>query len=328
MNDEADWFEEMPAIRVSSGARLHFGLFDVKAPFGGAGMMIDGPLTSVVVSVSRSFEALPCRADRLVEIAKRIAVRLPAIWVENGLPRCQVDIQAAADSHCGLGSGTQLALATAMAMSHFFSLDLSRHDLIHEIASRGRRSSIGSIGFFEGGLITEDGRDQSYEPCSTWRRIALPAEWRIILACPQTQASGVSGEVEGAAFAALAPALPEYRATLARLSDQMLTSGEQGDFESFSTVISQFNALSGELFAAHQGGCYNGEAVQRLVRRLESLGGRGVGQSSWGPTVFAFCKCKVEARRICKSLRDVACRVVKPQASGYVLERSPSTSCK
>jgi len=326
MSNEADWYEEMPTIRVSTGARLHFGLFDVKAPFGGAGMMIDHPHTSIVVSPSRTFEALPCRVDRLVEIAKRIALRLPALLISDGLPRCRVVVEAAADSHCGLGSGTQLALATAVAMSRFFSLDLSRHDLVHEIASRGRRSSIGSIGFFEGGLIAENGQDQSYEPSSAWRRIALPAEWRIVLACPQSQRSGVSGEVEGAAFAALAAAPPEYRENLARLCDQMLQSGEQGNFESFSSLMSQFNALSGDLFAAHQGGCYNGEDVLTLVRQLESLGGRGVGQSSWGPTVFAFCECEVEAQRICEALEEATCRVVKPQASGYVLERSPSTS--
>jgi len=328
MSSEADWFEELPTIRVSTGARLHFGLFDVKAPFGGAGMMIDHPHTTVSVSHSHSFEALPFRADRLVEIAKRIALRLPALLISDGLPRCRVVVEAAADSHCGLGSGTQLALATAVAISRFFSLDLSRHELVHEIASRGRRSSIGSIGFFEGGLIAEDGQEQSYEPCSAWRRITLPAEWRVVLACPQSHRSGVSGEVEGAAFAALAHAPPEYRANLARLCDQMLQSGEQADFDSFSSLMLQFNALSGDLFAVQQGGCYNGEDVLTLVRRLESLGGRGVGQSSWGPTVFAFCECEDEAQRIYGSLDGVGCRIVKPQAAGYVLERSPSTSCK
>jgi beta-ribofuranosylaminobenzene 5'-phosphate synthase len=324
VNDES----QLELVRVKTGARLHFGLFDVKPPFGGVGLMVDHPRTSVAVSSSSTFEVLPYRAERIVEIAKQVAKRLPASLLDGGLPRCKVVVEAAADSHCGLGSGTQLALATAVSMCQFFSLDLSRHELVHDIASRGRRSSIGSIGFFEGGLISEEGKDQRYEPGPAWQRIALPTDWRIVLACPQDLGSGISGEAEGAAFAALPAASPEYRANLVQLCSRLMKSGENADFDSFCSLISRFNSLSGELFAAHQGGCYNGEQVLRLVRRIESLGEQGVGQSSWGPTVFAVCKNQEAANNLRDSLTGIACRVVKPQASGYVLERSPSTSCK
>lgn len=316
------------AIRVTTGSRLHFGLFDVKPPFGGVGLMVDHPRTRIVVDTADSFEVRPCHVDRIAEIASRVAQRLPIAMTTAGMPNCKVIVESAADPHRGLGSGTQLALATALAMSEFFSLKLSRQQLVQEVSLRGRRSSIGSIGFFEGGLIAENGRDRSYQPCSGWRQQILPEAWRIVLASPPVDAVGVSGEAEGAAFAALAPASREHRAELVRLSEEMMRASEAADFDAFSALVAKFNARSGELFAAHQGGCFNGEAVRTLVDRIMALGVRGVGQSSWGPTVFALCENEIAATRLSQSLDDIHCRVVKPQSAGYELSRSPSTSCK
>jgi beta-ribofuranosylaminobenzene 5'-phosphate synthase len=315
-------------IRVSTGARLHFGLYDVVTPYGGIGLMVDHPTTTVAVEAAERFEAQPCSVERLTEIAERIAKRLPISRIADGLPRCKVTIEAVASAHRGLGSGTQLSLSAAAAMSEFFSLRLSRHELVHEIAARGRRSAIGSIGFYQGGLIAEDGSDHDFDSGSTWQRVELPATWRIVLACPSQHDSGVCGEAEGAAFAELPPATPEHRDELLRLGQQIMLSASVADFETFCTAVSKFNARSGDLFAKHQGGSYNGLSVEALVQRLVELGPTGAGQSSWGPTVFGFCRDETQAEQMIAALQDISCRVVKPQASGYVLERSPTTSCK
>ncbi|MGV3485582.1 MAG: beta-ribofuranosylaminobenzene 5'-phosphate synthase [Planctomycetaceae bacterium] len=316
-------------VLVATGSRLHFGLFDVRVPFGGVGLMIDHPRTVVTVDAGDRFEVSPCPVERVREIAVRIAARLPEGLCRTGLPRCRVKIEAMADWHCGLGSGTQLALATAVAISEFFGLELSRQELVEEIASRGRRSAIGSIGFFEGGLIAEDGSHHAYEaPGATWSRTVLPETWRVVLASAGAQGDGVSGEAEGAAFAALPPASPEYRQDLVRLAGEIVHAGRTADFEAFSVAVSTFNARSGQLFSAQQGGCFNGPAVEALVERIKSLGIMGVGQSSWGPTVFAFCQSEPEALNLRRSLEEICCRIVKPQATPYCLSRSPRTSCR
>ena len=48
-----------------------------------------------------------------------------------------------------------------------------------------------------------------------------------------------------------------------------------------------FNARSGDLFAAEQGGTYAGAEVAAVVAWLRRQKVRGVGQSSGGPGVFA-----------------------------------------
>ena len=52
----------------------------------------------------------------------------------------------------------------------------------------------------------------------------------------------------------------------------------------------ELNARAGDAFAAAQGGRYAAPAVTALVARLRGLGVKGVGQSSWGPTVFAVVR--------------------------------------
>lgn len=304
-------------VRISTGSRLHFGLYDVKAPFGGVGLMVDLPRTSVSVCSAESFEVHPCPVVRISEVAQRLALRLPSAMKTGDLPNCRVVVESAAEPHCGLGSGTQMSVSAAVAMSHFFSLELSRYELVNEIASRGRRSSIGSIGFFEGGLIAENGQAHRFESNESWRRVSLPLSWCLVLAYPDRNLVGISGEAEGEAFATLEAAAPEYRRRLVQLGDEILKLGAEGDFAAFSSTVATFNELSGDLFASHQGGCYNGVAVASLVHQIRSLGVRGVGQSSWGPMVFAFCENQHDAERLVQQLPGVSSRIVKPQNEGY-----------
>jgi predicted sugar kinase len=51
--------------------------------------------------------------------------------------------------------------------------------------------------------------------------------------------------------------------------------------------VYELNARVGDAFAPAQGGRYASAAVADCVTRLRAAGVRGVGQSSWGPTVFA-----------------------------------------
>ena len=60
------------------------------------------------------------------------------------------------------------------------------------------------------------------------------------------------------------------------------------DLNAFGEALYEFNARAGDAFAPAQGGRYSGPAVANCVARLRARGITGVGQSSWGPTVFAI----------------------------------------
>ncbi len=312
--------DDLRMVQVITGSRLHFGMFDVRSPYGGVGMMIDQPRTAVRVISADEFGVDDEHRERLSAIAKRIAPLLTPDQLSGELPRCQLSVETDAAAHCGLGAGTQLSLAAAVAITRFFGLTLTPGQLVNEIATRGKRSLVGSLGFFHGGLINESGDDQSMDSHDSWKRTTLPDSWHVVTARPTSGTVAISGEAEGAAFAALRPASDQQRRDLAFLGDRILRACAMGEFHPFCTAVSKFNRLSGELFSMLQGGCYNGQSVTQLVTRMQDLGLEGVGQSSWGPTVFGFCQSVEDAIAACDELNDVAPQIARPLRTGYSIE--------
>lgn len=299
--------ESACSVRVTSGARLHFGLLDTRAPFGGVGVMVDRPLTQIRVSLAERFDPGDVQPERITQVAARFAEKFQLTSSGSGrLPGCCIRVVQSAEAHRGLGSGTQLSLAVARGLAELYSLSLSRTDLVESFAGRGLRSAVGSLGFFEGGLIFEHGLTADYQLGDSCCRVELPNAWRVVLAEPLQAGRSISGQQERQAFAQLPRAAPQKRRGLTQLAMQIVQSGQRGDFKQFAAAVSTFNRRSGELFRCWQGGCFNGPAVTGLIEQLHGRGAVGCGQSSWGPTVFAVCPSAATAADLCQRLQGIA----------------------
>jgi beta-RFAP synthase len=68
------------------------------------------------------------------------------------------------------------------------------------------------------------------------------------------------------------------------------------DLASFGKAVAELQEYVGKHFAPAQGGPYARPAVESVVRYLESEGLRGIGQSSWGPAIYAFTDAPTEQR--------------------------------
>jgi beta-RFAP synthase len=155
---------------------------------------------------------------------------------------------------------------------------------------RGERSAIGVHGFDRGGQIVEGGKLPGEAIAPLVGRFDFPAEWKVVVYTPQGDRAAWHGGRERQAFARLAEAGPGLSATeaLCRIVlTGLIPALASADVDAFGEALYEFNARSGDLFAAVQGGRYSGPAVAALVARLRGMGVKGVGQSSWGPTVFA-----------------------------------------
>jgi predicted sugar kinase len=93
------------------------------------------------------------------------------------------------------------------------------------------------------------------------------------------------GEHERRAFATASAGDPD---TLQKLANDILSAAQRNDIGSFGEAIYAFNRKAGEPFAAVQGGVYAAREIAELIADVRACGVRGVGQSSWGPTVFAI----------------------------------------
>jgi beta-RFAP synthase len=287
-------------IRITTGSRLHFGLLDTAAPFGGVGVMIDRPTTEVVVSPAEEFSC-----DHAVDRVSAIADRLCEQIGEVNRPACRVQVQQRSQPHHGLGTGTQLAMAVAEGLARFIGHDFDGEFLATQIAMRAKRSAVGSHGYFHGGMIFESQRDNSEINCLQ-RHIALPTQWRVIVFRPTVAGATVSGTAEQGQFDRLGRSSNSQRQELLCIVvDELLPAAEQADFQKFCDALHRYNYHSGKLFQPVQGGPYSSPAIAELIATLLTCGARGIGQSSWGPSVFCWFDTPQSANAFAKKMEPL-----------------------
>ena len=287
-------------IRVTTGSRLHFGLFGLAAPaggpaarsFGGCGLMVREPAVRVAVRPAGDWRADGPLAGRALDFARRFAGSLPP----GALAPQHVTVEACPPEHAGLGVGTQLGLAVARALNRAAGLpDLDAAELARRVG-RGARSAVGVHGFARGGFVVEGGQRAPGELAPLVAHAPFPAAWRVVLLRP-AEGGAWHGERERAAFAALCgptdPALTDRLCRLVLLG--MLPALAEADLPAFGEAVSEFNARAGELFRPVQGGTYASAEVEEVIRWARRQSMHGVGQSSWGPTVFALAESEPQA---------------------------------
>lgn len=271
-------------VIVSTRARLHLGFLDMNfglgRRFGSLGLAVERPVTRIRLRRASTPAASGVDSERARDFLRRIAPRESenlAITVEEAVP-----------PHSGLGSGTQLALAVGAAAA---ALRGERPDAraISEMLDRGARSGIGIGLFNQGGFVVDGGRLPGGPPAPVVARLPFPEDWRVLLILDSTDL-GVHGEEERDAFARMAPA-PEAQVGefCRRTLMQVLPALAEKDLESFSEGIRVIQDGMGAYFAPYQGGAaFRSPRVSEALAWLNRQGIKGTGQSSWGPTGFAF----------------------------------------
>ncbi len=289
--------------------------------------MIQEPAIRIKLREKTIADAMSAPSDEISQRVAAIVQRFqeylrstqPEVLTSTAIP--WVEVTQAPTLHSGLGTGTQLALATTLALSAWYESDLSIPQCAM-IAKRGRRSAVGTYGFYSGGLILDGGNtldlkeEHPSRVLGTVRgRYNVPAEWRIVLMSPSKSSERVEGTEEETRFSEC-PApdelLVEQLESL--LEHELVPALEQANFESFAECVTRYNHDAGMLFAAVQGGPYHGPDITQLVQTIQGIGVYGVGQSSWGPTVFAICKDIEHAQGLVHALGNQvsASQIVEP----------------
>jgi len=290
-------------IRVTAPARLHFGLLSLPAEgedlwpdhrgtpalpvrrFGGVGLMVEQPALRLCVEPAPGWSAEGPLAERALAFAHHFAPTVPG----GSLPPRRLVVESAPPEHCGFGTGTQLGLAVARALAAGAGLpDFGVAELARRVG-RGLRSALGVHGFARGGFLVEAGKRSPDGVSPLVARLSFPEAWRVVLAVPPGEGA-VHGDRERQAFRDLlgrGPGAGAAEALCRLVLLGMLPALAERDLEAFGEALYDFNARAGEAFAAAQGGTYGGPRVAELVAFARRQAVRGVGQSSWGPAVFA-----------------------------------------
>jgi predicted sugar kinase len=310
--------------------------------FGGIGTAAPGPLLQVAVHTGDGEgpdgpDRLVVEGPD-AERACRYALRFLDAY---GLPRRgRIVVERALPSHSGLGSGTQLALAVARGLAEVHGIDADVPTLAR-VVGRARRSAVGTWTFADGGLVLDGGHrrgpsegaagvaaggaagagnavsDDGADPDGTrpramgpgpgdvaplLARIPFPPSWRCIVAVPASGGS-MTGQAEQAAFDILPePPDREVERVAHLVLTALLPSVATDDIETFGTALTEIQHVTGNWWAAAQGGPFAASS-RGLVERLRAAGAAGVGQSSWGPTVYGVTDDPAVATSIANALR-------------------------
>jgi len=289
-------------VQVVAPARLHFGMFSFAVPgvrqFGGVGVMVRQPALRLTISSDQRL----CVTGPLAERARHFARLAWRRMQSSREPPLRIEILAAPAAHSGLGSGTQLAMAVAAGLNSFCGAAPATAEALARRVDRGTRSAVGLHGFVHGGLIAESGKLAADEISPMVARVQFPRRWRFVLITPR-DAVGIHGHEEREAFAHL-PAVPaETTAALAREAFLRLIPAVATErFEDASDSLYRYGHLAGTCFASRQAGAYASRRLRRSVEVIRSLGVSGVGQSSWGPTLFALLPDSATARHFVDKL--------------------------
>lgn len=307
-------------LTVSTPSRLHFGLFavghEVERSFGGVGLMVEAHRTVITASFSEKFlvtekrengsehENSSERIDAVHKITHKWFERfgcdlggdlLSNVEAIDNLP-VQLEIQEATPRHRGLGSGTQLAMATGIALQRYFGVTMPKPDELAIGLGRAARSAIGTYGCFEGGLIVDRGKTPDEQVSPIDLRVDFPEHWPIAIVRvnePRSQGTlpptGLHGAAEKAAFDRLPPTTEKQLDDMRTLVSQQMVPGVlEENYQRFADALYEFGRRSGEYFSEIQGGPYASEAISAVIDTVVDSNVRASGQTSWGPAVFVI----------------------------------------
>ncbi len=291
-------------VTVTAPARLHLGFLDLNGElgrrFGSIGLAISGFRTQVSVAPAEHMRIAGPESDRVRRYVELMRDALPLGGAYD------VKVEELVPAHAGFGSGTQLALAIGAALRHVHGLPLNlRGDAVR--LGRGARSGAG-IGLFQhGGFVVDGGRKAASGPAPIISHLPFPERWRVLVVL-DTSRQGVHGTDETDAFAKLPLADKTDVAHLCHvLVMQLLPAVAEADLLTFGAALEDIQERLGDYFAPAQGGHrYASPRVAEALDLIRHAGGVGIGQSSWGPTGYAFAETSEAAQQILHALKGQA----------------------
>ena len=282
-------------IRIKTPSRLHFGIIDLAGSlgrsYGSVGLAIKEVGYDILAEKSEELEVLGPQKD--VKQAKDIAEKVMRIY---NLPHpLKLTILNSIPTHTGLGSTTQLTLAVATAITRLHGTKVSTVELAEKMG-RGKNSGIGTYAFTNGGFIVDGGvGGGKFPPLIV--RYDFPEEWRFVIVAPDIE-RGPDEKTEEKLFKQITGSTVIARKICHLLVLKMLPSVMERDVENFGQSLTEVQRLVGEAFSSIQGDVFGSRLASNIVDQMLKDGAHGVGQSSWGPTVYGLVEGEAQAKEL------------------------------
>lgn len=285
-------------MRVKTGSRLHLGLIDLNGDIGrkdgGVGLSINNPGVTINIDDAEKLRVNGPECSIVKDHARTVLdyfdIDPVALEIESTIPR-----------HAGLGSGTQLALATAKAITAYSGIELPTRKLSH-IVGRGGTSGIGTYAFDRGGFIVDGGHSgddkEQFLPSSAsdapppplTARMEFP-DWNIKIFLPK--GSGTHGTNEESLFVKETPIpINQVRKVSHTILMKLMPAVREENFREFKQAIDSLQSMGWKAMEVQKQ-----PKSRDIINKLSSQG-VAAGLSSWGPAVFAVFPTRINSTEI------------------------------
>ncbi|KZX16296.1 beta-ribofuranosylaminobenzene 5'-phosphate synthase [Methanobrevibacter curvatus] len=207
------------------------------------------------------------------------------------------DVKETLFPHTGLGSGTQISLATAKLICEYNDIAITGLEL-GKILKRGGTSGIGIYSFEKGGFIIDGGHSMAekneFLPSSASKakppvligRYDFPEDWEVIIAITnQNKSNNVMGKKEVNIFQEYCPVPKKDVEQLSHLIFMNLMPFLlEKNIESFGDTINKIQNLGFKKVEID----LQQKKVKGLMNKMREFGAYGVGMSSFGPAIYGI----------------------------------------
>lgn len=320
-------------ITIKTPSRLHFALIDLTSSLnridGGIGLALQDPHFRIIAETADQVEFDASSSENeFINRATEIVERLKKLYK---FPGVKLHLEKCIPAHTGLGSGTQLSLGITKAICELYEIGLSTKEMAL-IAGRGGTSGIGVAAFENGGFILDGGHrfptpKSSFLPSSASHNVPPPPvllrydfpNWPILIVMPDCQ--HISGEKEVELFRTLCP-MP--KSTAGKISHliimKLLPALLEEDIAEFGDGINRLQKIGWKKVELN----VQDKIIKKTMKFLLDNGAYGVGLSSWGPALYAFCEdanaLREKAQAYLASLSGGRCFVTYANNKGAEIE--------
>ena len=217
--------------------------------------------------------------------------------------KVRIDVDRYIGRHKGLGATTQTILTTATGILKLLNKEINTDEIAYKFG-RGRISRIGIEVFKQGGFILDAPRRIGEQINKTILRIEFPKNWLVVLGIPK-EIRGLDEEEEKIAFNRLPKPSRKYPERISHLIlVKLIPALLDNEIYEFGEALTEIQQLIGEVFKPVQGDVIANPISRKVIDVFSENNLVGLGQSSWGPTVYGFTPSMKTANEAMKAVKE------------------------
>ncbi|OQD59334.1 ribofuranosylaminobenzene 5`-phosphate synthase [Methanobrevibacter arboriphilus JCM 13429 = DSM 1125] len=291
---------------IKTPSRLHMTLIDLNGSYGradgGIGLTINKPNFTLRCDYSESGISIDFNEKITDEEIRKEAFKKISMSAEKVISKYNFDegfhftVEEAYPPHSGLGSGTQMSLATAKLICEFNEKKVDSIQL-GSILGRGGSSGIGMGAFDYGGFVVDGGHDlkdkggsvlpssvNPAKPPQLIGRYDFPEDWEIVVAISDADTT-VTGMKEDDIFEKYCPVPKNDVEKLSHIIFMNLIPFLlEKNIESVGDSINIIQKLGFKNIEVSR----QSQNVRDLMDNMRQFGAYGVGMSSFGPAIYGL----------------------------------------